>query len=340
MRNRTLYAIVAGLPEHKIRIVSPDIGGGFGNKVGIYPGYVLAVVGSILTGRPVKWVEDRSENLMSTLFARDYHMHTEIASTHEGKILAMRVNVVADHGAFNNTAQPTKFPAGFFHIFTGSYDYPSAYCTVKGVYTNKAPGGVAYACSFRSPRRRTPSSAHCRLPGLRVGHGSCRITHEEPAACRAVPVPIAYRLGVRLGRLPAHPAEGDGDRRLRQLRREQAEKRERGELMGIGLSFFTEGVGAGPRKHMDILGLGMADGAELRGSTRRARPWYGSRSSRRVKDTRRPLRRSSRRSPNPIRRHRCGPWRHRQHPVRAGHVRQPFHSRLGRCCCSRSETCR
>ena len=86
---------------------------------------------------------------MSTSFARDYHMHTEIASTREGKILAMRVNVVADHGAFNNTAQPTKFPAGFFHIFTGSYDYPSAYCTVKGVYTNKAPGGVAYACSFR-----------------------------------------------------------------------------------------------------------------------------------------------------------------------------------------------
>ena len=79
--HRTLYAIVAGLPEHKIRIVSPDIGGGFGNKVGIYPGYVLAVVGSILTGRPVKWVEDRAENLMSTSFARDYHMHTEIAAT-------------------------------------------------------------------------------------------------------------------------------------------------------------------------------------------------------------------------------------------------------------------
>ena len=139
--HRTLYAIVAGLPEHKIRIISPDIGGGFGNKVGIYPGYVLAVVGSILTGRPVKWVEDRSENLMSTSFARDYHMHAEIAATREGKILALRVNVLADHGAFNNTAQPTKFPAGFFHIFTGSYDYPAAHCTVKGVYTNKAPGG-------------------------------------------------------------------------------------------------------------------------------------------------------------------------------------------------------
>ena len=86
--HRTLYALVAGLPEHQIRVISPDIGGGFGNKVGIYPGYVLTVVGSIVTGKPVKWVEDRSENLMSTSFARDYHMHGEIAATRDGKILA------------------------------------------------------------------------------------------------------------------------------------------------------------------------------------------------------------------------------------------------------------
>ena len=147
--HRTIYALVAGLPEQKIRVVSPDIGGGFGNKVGIYSGYVLAIVGSIVTGKPVKWMEDRSEHLMSTAFARDYHMHGEIAATKEGKILGVRVNVLADHGCFNGTAQPTKFPAGFFHIFTGSYDYEAAHCKVTGVYTNKAPGGVAYACSFR-----------------------------------------------------------------------------------------------------------------------------------------------------------------------------------------------
>src|SRR4051794_14781004 len=105
--HRTLYALVAGLPEHKIRVVSPDIGGGFGNKVGIYPGYVCAVVGSIVTGRPVKWMEDRSENLMSTSFARDYHMRGEVAVTTEGRIRAVRVDVLADHGAFNATAQPT-----------------------------------------------------------------------------------------------------------------------------------------------------------------------------------------------------------------------------------------
>src|SRR6478735_4660944 len=147
--HRTLYALVAGLPEQKIRVVSPDIGGGFGNKVGIYPGYVLSVVGSIVTGAPVKWVEDRSENLVSTSFARDYHMHGEIAATRDGTILGLRVDVLADHGAFNNPAQPTKYPAGFFHIFTGSYDLEAAHCAVKGVYTNKAPGGVAYRCSFR-----------------------------------------------------------------------------------------------------------------------------------------------------------------------------------------------
>src|SRR5689334_3446409 len=102
--HRTLYALVAGLPEHKIRVIAPDIGGGFGNKVGIYPGYVCAVVGSILTKRPVKWMEDRSENLMSTSFARDYHMRGEIAATKDGKILGLRVKVLADHGAFNSTA--------------------------------------------------------------------------------------------------------------------------------------------------------------------------------------------------------------------------------------------
>ena len=84
--HRTVYALV-GLPEHKIRIVAPDIGGGFGNKVPIYPGYVCAIVASLVLGKPVKWMEDRSENLTSTGFARDYVMVGEIAATREGKIL-------------------------------------------------------------------------------------------------------------------------------------------------------------------------------------------------------------------------------------------------------------
>src|SRR3954471_8633850 len=132
--HRTLYALITGLPEHKIRVISPDVGGGFGNKVPVYPGYVCALAGAMALGRPVKWVEDRSENLMSTGFARDYAMHGRIAAAGD-RIVAIAVDVIADHGAFNATAQPTKYPAGFFSVFTGSYDVEAAHCRVTGAFT-------------------------------------------------------------------------------------------------------------------------------------------------------------------------------------------------------------
>ena len=262
--HRTLFAIVAGIPEHKIHIVSPDIGGGFGNKVGIYPGYILATVGSIVTGRPVKWVEDRSENLMSTSFARDYIMQGEMAATKDGKILAIRTNVLADHGAFNAAAQPTKYPAGFFHIFTGSYDLKAAYGKVTGVYTNKAPGGVAYACSFRVTEAVYLVERMVDIMAQKLGMDPAELRLKNFIKPEQFPYKNKtgweydsgnYEPAMRLSMKMAGYDE---------LRREQKEKRERGELMGIGISFFTETVGAGPRKHMDIVGLGMADGAELR----------------------------------------------------------------------------
>ena len=262
--HRTVYALVAGLPEHKIRIISPDVGGGFGNKVGVYPGYVLSVVGSIVTGKPVKWMEDRSENLMSTSFARDYHMNGTIAATKEGKILAVDVDVLADHGAFNGVAQPTKFPAGFFHIFTGSYDYPNAHCKVTPVYTNKAPGGVAYACSFRITEAAyfIERLVDCLAAELGMDPAELRLKNliKPEQFPYETPTGWVYDSGQyeKTMRLAMEMVGYD------ELRKEQAEKRARGEYMGIGISFFTEGVGAGPRKDMDILGLGMADGIELR----------------------------------------------------------------------------
>jgi carbon-monoxide dehydrogenase large subunit len=147
--HRTLFAIVAGLPEENIRIITGDIGGGFGNKVPIYPGYVVATAASLVIGKPVKWVETRSENLISTGFARDYHMRGELAVDENQRIIGLRASVLSDQGAFYADAQPTKFRAGLFHICSGSYDFDAAHVTAKGAYTNKAPGGVAYRCSFR-----------------------------------------------------------------------------------------------------------------------------------------------------------------------------------------------
>src|ERR671913_141678 len=262
--HRTVYALVAGLPPHKNRVISPPIRGGFGNKVPIYPGYVCAIVGSILTGKPVKWMEDRTENLTSTGFARDYVMRGEIAATNDGKILGVRVKVIADHGAFNATAQPSKYPAGFFHIFTGSYDLEAAYCTVKGVYTNKAPGGVAYRCSFRVTEAAYLVERMVDLMADELGIDPIELRIKN--FIRPEQFPYTTKTGWTYD-------SGEYEKAMREamriagydaLRREQAEKRARGELMGIGVSFFTETVGAGPRAKMDIAGLGMADGAELR----------------------------------------------------------------------------
>ncbi|MFE9689638.1 aerobic carbon-monoxide dehydrogenase large subunit [Micromonospora sp. NPDC005806] len=262
--HRTLYAIVAGIPEHKIQVISPDIGGGFGNKVPIYPGYVCAIVASIVTGKPVKWMEDRSENLVSTGFARDYIMRGEIAATRDGRILAIRTNVLADHGAFNGTAAPVKYPAGFFGVFTGSYDIEAAYCKMTAVYTNKAPGGVAYACSFRITEAvyLVERIVDCLADELGMDPAELRLKN----FIRPEQFPYTTKTGwvYDSGNYEPTMRQAMDIAGYAELRREQEEKRARGELMGIGISFFTEAVGAGPRKDMDILGLGMNDGCELR----------------------------------------------------------------------------
>jgi carbon-monoxide dehydrogenase large subunit len=252
------------MPEHKIRIVSPDLGGGFGAKVPIYPGYLCAIVGSIVTGRPVKWMEDRSENLMSTTFARDYHMHGEIAATADGKILGVRARVLADHGAFNATAQPTKFPAGFFHIFTGSYDMQAAFCEVTGVFTNKAPGGVAYSCSFRVTEAVYLVERLTDMLARELGMDPAELRMRNLLRPEQFPYTGPTGWQYDSGEYPRALQLALDMAGYDELRREQAERRTRGEYMGIGLSFFTEGVGAGPRNQMDILGLAMADGADLR----------------------------------------------------------------------------
>ncbi len=268
--HRTLYALVAGLPEHKIQVISPDIGGGFGNKVGIYPGYVCSIVGSIVTGKPVKWMEDRAGNLMSTSFARDYHMTGSIAATRDGDIQGLRVDVLADHGAFNGVAQPTKYPAGFFHIFTGSYDYGAAHCNVRAVYTNKAPGGVAYACSFRITEAVYLVERMIDVLADELDMDPAELRMKNLLQPEQFPYTTPTGWEYDSGDYPRALQKALDMAGYDDLRAEQADKQrafdagESTEVMGIGISFFTEGVGAGPRKHMDILGLGMADGCELR----------------------------------------------------------------------------
>jgi aerobic carbon-monoxide dehydrogenase large subunit len=262
--HRTLFALVAGLPENNIRIIAPDIGGGFGNKVPIYPGYVCAVVASLQLGRPVKWIETRSENLQSTGFARDYHMTAEIAADRDGTLRGLQVKTLADHGAFNAAAQPSKFPAGLFSICTGSYDFATAFCEVDGVYTNKAPGGIAYRCSFR-----VTEAAYLIERAMDVLAQELKMDPVELRLKNFVPAdkfPYQSPLGWSYDSGNYHAAMNLALEKIgyRDLRKEQEDKRQRGELMGIGISSFTEIVGAGPAHTFDIVGIKMFDSCEIR----------------------------------------------------------------------------
>ncbi len=264
---RTVLALVAGhvgLSEEKIRIISPDIGGGFGGKVPVYPGYVIAIAASVVIGKPVKWIEDRMENLQADSFARDYHIRAELAAKQDGTMTALKIKTVADHGYTDAAANPSKFPAGLFSICTGSYDLKQAFAEVDGVYTNKPPGGIAYRCSFRVTE---------------AVHAIERMVDVLALELKMDPAELRLKNFIPEDKFPYHSAlgweydSGNYSGALRKamekigyadLRKEQAEKRARGELMGIGISSFTEIVGAGPSKHFDILGIKMFDSCELR----------------------------------------------------------------------------
>ena len=261
---RTVVSLIANLPEHKIRIVAPDIGGGFGNRVGAYPGYICAAVGAIVLGRPVKWVEDRMENLSTTAFARDYHMTGALAADRDGRITGLRVQVLADHGAFNAHANPSKWPAGFFNVVTGGYDIPTAHVSVKGVYTNKAPGGVAYRCSFRVTEASYLIERMVDVLAQKLDMDKAEIRQRNFIKPEQFPYNSCLGWEYDSGDYPAALNKAMAAVDYAGLRREQAECRARGELMGIGLATFTEIVGAGPTRNCDILGIGMFDSCEIR----------------------------------------------------------------------------
>ncbi len=262
--HRTVVALVSGLPEHKIRIISPDIGGGFGGKVPVYPGYVCTIVASLVTGKPVKWIEDRSENLQADSFARDYHIEAEMATDADGKIIGLRVNTVADHGAADAAANPSKFPAGLYSIATGSYDMQAAHIAVDGVYTNKPPGGVAYRCSFRVTEAVHMIERMADLVAHELGQDPAEFRLKNFIKPEQFPYKSPTGWTYDSGNYSAALKLAMDMIGYDELRQEQAEKRARGELMGIGISCFTEVVGAGPSKDFDILGLKMFDSCEIR----------------------------------------------------------------------------
>src|SRR6201993_1659535 len=261
---RAAVAMVAELPEQMIRIVSPDIGGGFGNKVPIYPGYVCPILASILLERPVKWIEDKTGNLISTGFARDVYLKGEMALRKDGKILGIRVRTDADHGAFFADAQPSKFKIGLMHSAFAAYDIPVAHLTARGMYTNKAPGGVAYRCSFRVTEAMFFQERMVQADADDLGMDQAEFRRVNFVADEDFPHRTPFGFLTDSGQYAKCLDVGLKAVGYEDFRRQQAEARSRGRLLGLGISTMTEPLGAGNSREYDILGIKMFDSAELK----------------------------------------------------------------------------
>jgi carbon-monoxide dehydrogenase large subunit len=191
-------------------------------------------------------------------------MDVELGATGDGRLTALRVSTTADHGAFDAAADPRKYPAGMFGIVTGSYQVPVAFAEVDAFFTNKAPGGIAYRCSFRVTEASYAIERAMDILADKLGMDAVELRRKN--FITRDQFPFKSKLGFTYD---SGDYQKTLDKALEQigyaaLVKERAEKRARGELMGIGISTFTEVVGAGPSKHFDILGIKMFDSAEIR----------------------------------------------------------------------------
>src|SRR5258706_6746078 len=260
----TLFPNPPPMSGEMIRIISRDIGGGFGNKVPVYPGYVAAILSSILTGRPVKWIEDKSGNLTSTGFGRDMYLDSEIAMNREGKMLAVRIHADSDNGAFFGDAQPTKFKIGLLHSAFACYDVPFAHMTAQGHYTNKAPGGVAYRCSFRVTEAMFFQERMVQAAADDLGIDQAEFRRRNFVRDDDFPHRTPFGFLTDSGQYGKCLDVGLEAIGYQDFLKQKEEAKQRGRLLGIGISTMTEPLGAGNSREYDILGIKMFDSAELR----------------------------------------------------------------------------
>ena len=149
---------------------------------------MIAVAASVVIGKPVKWIEDRMENLQADSFARDYHMKVRLGAKKDGTMTALGIKTIADHGYTNASANPMKYPAGLFSICTGSYDLKNAFCEVDAVLHAQAAGRRRLPLLVPRHRGGARHRARGRRAGAEAQDGPGRAAHEELHRAGALPV--------------------------------------------------------------------------------------------------------------------------------------------------------
>jgi carbon-monoxide dehydrogenase large subunit len=256
---RNILGALVGLPQHQVRVIVPEVGGGFGCKLNIYPEEMVAAFATMKLGHPVKWIEDRSENLAVTIHGRDQVDYVEVAATKEGKVTGLKVHGISDMGAYCQIFTDVIMIAFGFPVSCGAYDIPTIHLSADIVFTNKAPTDA-----YRGAGR--PEATYIAERAIDL------VAHElgkDPAEVRRLnfiqPDQFPYKSAAGAV-YDTGNYEGALDKALEiadyhSLRAEQAQKRAEGKIMGIGLSSYIEICGFGPKGSAPV---GLYESARVR----------------------------------------------------------------------------
>ena len=257
-----ISAFVGMAPEHKLRVIAPDVGGGFGSKIFIYPEEVVCLWAARKIGRPVKWTADRSESFLTDAHGRDHVTRAELALDANGKILAMRVKTIANLGAYMSTFSSSVPTYLYATLLSGQYDIPHIYCEVDAVYTNTAP-----VDAYRGAGRPEAAFVVERLVEV-----AARQMGIDPADLRKrnfiksfphqTPVIMAYDAGDFAASLRKALELAD----VKGFGKRKRDSARSGKLRGIGYSTYIEACGIAPSQAVGSLGCGVGlwESAEVR----------------------------------------------------------------------------
>jgi len=257
-----LSAFVGVAPEHKLRVIAPDVGGGFGSKIFIYAEETVCVWAAKKVGRPVKWTADRTEAFLSDAHGRDHITHAELALDDKGKILGFRVKTKANLGAYLSTFSSCVPTYLYAPLLSGQYDIPAIYAEVEGIYTTTAP-----VDAYRGAGR-----PEATFLVERIIEKAARETGTDPAVFRKknfiksfphqTPVIMAYDTGNYSASLDLALDMAD----YKNFAKRKKDSAKNGKLRGIGFSAYIEACGIAPSAAVGSLGAGVGlwESAEIR----------------------------------------------------------------------------
>ena len=251
---RFVTSLVTGVPEHKIRVIAPEVGGGFGSKIAVYPWEMITAFCAMQLGRPIKWTETRSENFQATTHGRDHIQHVELAATRDGKITGLRTVVYAGMGAYLSTAAPGIPTILHGLMYCGPYEIPNVKGDVYGAFTNTTPveayrGAGRPEATFLLERLVDLLAAELNLDPVEVRRRNLIPKFEDG---HDVSVGLHYDSGDYPGNLDVALEHVN----YQGLREEQAHLRGHHEYMGIAVSCYCEICGIGPSQIAGAVGFG------------------------------------------------------------------------------------